>query len=492
VSAAATTPDALLTGTLRVESEVGYLRRVLVCSPGEELRRVPPDQRERYLVEDVLWLDRAREQHAAFTAALELLMRAAPGASAAVAPVVDLRDELRRALTAQGDSAAASALLDEIAAVEPDLRPAEAEDLAASLREDLRAGKSSLADDLIAGVLAPRPRPGGSLFRVAPSPNVVFARDYPIVLGGAAFLSSMAKQVRWKEPALARFLFHDALGLGAACFDLKRPTLGPRAQRLLDAIPGRLAIEGGDVMALSRDTIIVGISERTTWKGATALALALRRLKAERPEAFPFRELCAATLPARRAMMHLDTVFTLVDHGLALAFPPLTFPNAREEMAVYACDLEGDPEAPIEMRWAGPFSRAMGARLGSPGRPLTLIAGGGDVRTAQHREQWCDACNAVAVGPGVALSYARNDRTLAALAALSGKALTVTPGVTAPPREHLRPFHVVPAAELDASRVQEWMRSGERVMVAVDGSELGRARGGPHCMTMALHREELR
>ena len=68
--------------------------------------------------------------------------------------------------------------------------------------------------------------------------------------------------------------------------------------------------------------------------------------------------------------------------------------------------------------------------------------------------------------------------------------MTVTPGGAAPPKDHLRPFQVVAASELDPGRVKEWIAGGERLMVAVDGSELGRARGGPHCMTMALHREE--
>lgn len=60
----------------------------------------------------------------------------------------------------------------------------------------------------------------------------------------------------------------------------------------------------------------------------------------------------------------------------------------------------------------------MSKRLSRPKRPLTLIAAAGHEQSFQHREQWCDACNAVAVGPGVAVSYNRNDRTLAALRAL--------------------------------------------------------------------------
>jgi arginine deiminase len=195
-------------------------------------------------------------------------------------------------------------------------------------------------------------------------------------------------------------------------------------------------------------------------------------------------------MPPKRAMMHLDTVFTLVDHGLALAYPPLTFPSAREEMPVLSCDLTEDPDAPLAFRHAGLFSEAMARRLSAPGKPLTMIAGGGRDRIFQHREQWCDACNAVAVGPGVAVSYDRNDRTLAALAALDRQegALVVTPGHKKTPPAHLRPFQVLHAADLTARKARALIAGGERVMVVIEGGELGRARGGPHCMTMALVR----
>ena len=482
---------------LRVEGELGWLRRVLVCSPGEEMRRVPPAERDRYLVEDILWLERAQEQHAAFVRALSMLMAAAPstGATTPAPEVVDLRAALGAALTL-GDAAteiAADALLEEVCRLEPTLEGAELDEELASLRGRLCAGGQGVGDALLAGVLAEHPAPGRELFRICPSPNVIFARDYQFVLGGGAFLSSMARHARAKEPAIARFVFDHALGLHDVSLDVHALARGARARRRLEGVPGQLRIEGGDVMALGRGTILVGISERTSWRGATALALGLRWLRQRDPAAFPFTELCAVELPPKRAMMHLDTVFTLVDRGLALAYPPLTFPGAREEMPVSSCDLTSDPEAPAPFRYEGPFADAMARRLSSPGRPLTLIAGGGDRLRFQHREQWCDACNAFAVGPGVAVSYDRNDRTLAALRALDarghGRALVATPGHAQAPAEHLRPFQTLAAAELTASRARALIDAGERVMVCIEGGELGRARGGPHCMTMALVRE---
>jgi arginine deiminase len=474
---------------LRVEGEIGWLRRVLVCSPGEELRRVPPAERDRYLVEDLLWLDRAAEQHAAFKRALQIVMEAAPGPHRSPPQVVDLRDELRSALCNAGAADAAAALLSEVCRLEPRLRGALLDEELRELHGLLAARSNHLGDELIAGIIEPRLSPHHELFRVGPSPNIVFARDYQFVLGAGAFVSSMAKPARAKEPAIARFLFDHALGLGSV--DMHEIGLGARARSRIEAVPGHLSIEGGDVMALGGELVLVGISERTTLRGATALALALRLLRQRSPELYPFRELCAVEMPPKRAMMHLDTVFTLVDHGLALAYPPLTFPGAREEMPVFSCDLACDPEAPVDFRPAGPFSEAMSRRLSRPGRPLTLIAGGAHERIHQHREQWCDACNAVAVGPGVAVSYDRNDRTLAALRALDkpGEALLATPGKARPGGDHLRPFHVVHANDLTPSRAKELIAGGERVMVCIDGGELGRARGGPHCMTMALHRE---
>lgn len=476
---------------LRVHGETGWLRRVLVCAPGEELRRVPPSERDKYLMEDVLWLERAVTQHQSFTRVLGTLMAAAPGGEHSA--VLDLRKELVRAIRASGTDALA-AFISGVCRADGLLRGSELDGVEAELAAWGQGDPARLADRLLGGLLIDKPFPGGPVFRLGPSPNALFARDYQFVVGGVAFISSMAKPVRRKEPALSHFVFEHALGLGGSAVPIAHiEPLSEQALRHLDAAAGETWIEGGDVMVLSQNTVLVGISERTTWRGATALALALRRLRQHDPVLFPFRELCAVEMPARRAMMHLDTVFTMVDEGLALAFPPLTFPGAREEMSVVSCDLVHEPEAPLTWVWRGAFSRAMAERLSSPGKPLTLLAAGGANRRVQQREQWFDACNAVATGPGIAVVYKRNDATLDVARRLDDPALRkeeviVAPGAKRIPEAHLRPFEIVLADQVTPRKAAQVVESRGRMLACIDGGELGRARGGPHCMTMALTR----
>ncbi len=516
---------------LQVMDEVGWLHRVLVCSPGKELSLVPPAERERYLVDDLLEPERAQAQHGEFRNALRILMRAGPEGQDS--QVMDVREALERGLGLPQVESQAKRLFEEVCQAEKDAYPKGERfrkdvvlNALQSLYNDGRM--EDLVDALIGGLPAEKPRPGHPLFMLGPAPNAIFTRDYQVTLGRGVAISAMAKEARRREPAIARFLFatlpemrsmgcpFDGPGLVDAiqqetrraggegqASPQKSPFGGAGVAPNLRVIEeqtrssgGRALIEGGDVMVLSPGVIAMGIGERTSWRGAEALALGLRCCREQAPESFPFHTLLVMELPRKRAMMHLDTVFTLVDHGLALAFPPLTFPGAREEMDVMSCDLASPQDAPLTWTWEGPFSEVMARTLGSFGRPLILAAGGGEKRAQQHREQWSDGCNAVAVGPGVAVAYSRNRETTAVLENLNEKIRSNSKQIAVvgaqqfggPDPTHCRPFQTLDARGLDEKQVGGLIGNGDRVLVCLDSSELGRARGGPHCMTMALSR----
>ena len=360
-----------MTSPVHVTSEIGRLRRVLVHEPGPEVDRMVPAMMEELLFDDILFGDRARDEHRRFKRVLQVLGVETLEASALLAEALE-RDEARAWIV-----------------------EAALQGVSPMLREEMRAAPpEQLADMLVAGV---RPAMAHGievedLYEIPPLPNWCFQRDPQVVLGGSLLLASMAAPARHREALLARamFRFHPDLSAVPVLFE---PVATDR----------RATLEGGDVLVLSPEVIAVGQSQRTDRAALLQLARALWRR-----EGAP-RWLIAVELPPRRAYMHLDTVLTPIDRDACLGFPPVLRGSGMNAARVFEMDLHAE-----EPTFA-PCTDLL-ETLARHGLDLELVPCGGADPLAQQREQWTDGANALAVAPGVILLYDRNVRTAEELA----------------------------------------------------------------------------
>jgi len=421
---------------LQVFSEIGRLRRVLVHTPGREIDRMSPSVMDRLLFDDILDGDEARDEHMLFRRVLEI----------AGAEVVDAVDLLAEALEIEaarswvfdqlrGEYGVPGAVVDRVAEGPPE-----------TMAATLLAGLRSAADR--------------TLFDLDPVPNYFFQRDPQVVVGDRVVISSMATDAREREALLAGALFRFHPALAAARQDLFDVDAPPQASIHPDHTYPYPHLEGGDVLIASPEVVLVGISERTNRGGVEVLAEYLRR------EETSFRHMIVVELPHERSYMHLDTVFTFIDRGLCLAYPPVIEPRpgvpALQSAYVHHVDLYA-PLVSYSVR------RSLRHALDDVGIEVDLVPCGGGDPLDQEREQWTDGANAFAVAPGVILLYRRNRRTAEEL--------------------DRRGFRVVGEEEVVGDGFD--LFAGGPTVVTLQGNELSRARGGPRCMTMPFEREPL-
>lgn len=414
-----------------VYSEVGKLRKVIVHRPELSLQRLTPSNHDELLFDDVLWVERAQWEHDQFTQ----VMRERG------VEVLYVQDLLTETLKAGEDArqliidqvateyTVGWALVDEVRQFLMSLSP---EFLAKHLIGGLTAAEAGIDWKAYRHVsLHAAAMDDMNAFLLPPLPNTLFTRDSSCWIFDGVSANPMYWPARRRESLnmYAIYSCHPMFREAGFHFWYPNQTDGEFNMQNL----GRSSLEGGDVLPVGNKTVLIGMSERTQGSMIEQIADALFTSgSAER--------VIACVITRDRAHMHLDTVFTLLDRDKVTLFPKVV--DQIKAISLRPGKKQGDFHVTREPDFLSAVADALKVRK------LHVVETGGD-QYQSEREQWDDANNTVALEPGVVISYERNTYTIAK------------------------------------------MRNAGVEVITIPGFELGKGRGGGHCMTCPVLRDTI-
>lgn len=404
-------------------SEIGRLNTVIIHEPGPEMENMTPETAHEVLFDDIISLDLALKEHAQLSGVLK---KVCPNVLEFEQLLADILTDERTKL----DLLEAVCQLHQQEPLVDDLMALEAKPLAAQLFQGTLMVKNNLEK-----FLSP------SRHAIPPLPNAFFTRDAVMCVYDKAIIGSMAHRVRLTEAILLKHIFDEHPKLDSHGFHFD----GTRKDN------NDVTIEGGDLLVIRDDLLVIGFSERTSANGIDRLAERLSQNKAR-------LDIIVVELPKIRATIHLDMIFTMLDVDTVMSFAPLiTGPNKCRAFHM-SCE-QGDIKHIKEYSGLPKALRDFGLEL-------NFVNCGGDDAFTQEREQWTSGANFFTFAPGHVIGYQHNKATMEALDKAG--------------------FEIITA--LDIINDKSTLPKG-KAAVAMEGSELSRGGGGCRCMTLPVHRD---
>lgn len=409
-----------MSSPIHVYSEIGKLKTVMLHRPGKELENLAPDILHRMLIDDIPYLKIAQEEHDAFAHVLRQ-----QGIK-----VLYLEDLLAESLT---DEKVRRAFLDQLLDESSIKKQDPLHQLLLNYLQELPT--KEMVKTVIAGIrkseihnstpsLADLAEDPDYPFYLDPMPNVYFTRDQQAAIGSGMTINRMTFRARRRESLFMETILKNHP-------DFKNATIPVWRDRYHH---GRL--EGGDELVLNNHVLAVGISQRTSATAITDLAHNLF-------DHSSYDTILAIKIPHNHAMMHLDTVFTMINYDQFTVHPFILDKAGKIDIYV----LQPDDHNGVKITEKNDLVQVLKENLHLS--ELDLIPTGGGDPIAAPREQWNDGSNTLAIAPGEVVTYDRNYVS------------------------------------------NDLLRKHGIIVHEIRSSELSRGRGGPRCMSCPLIREDL-